>query len=619
MGQELQSSMLTMLWLIPALPLAGAVLLALLPLSRTSVAWVGCGTVGLSALVAGLVANAYLGQASPEPHVQVLWQWMSVTGFEPRVSFYLDPLSLVMILVVTGVGFLIHLYSTAYMAGESGYRRFFAYLNLFVGAMLLLVLAEDLLLLLVGWEGVGLCSYLLIGFWYTDPANDRAARKAFIVTRIGDAAMVVGLLLVFTHLGSLRIPLLQAEAAMLWQTGAPLAVAAAALLLAGAVGKSAQFPLQVWLPDAMAGPTPVSALIHAATMVTAGVYLVARTHVLFALAPPVQDAVALIGVVTLLLAAFAALGQSDIKRVLAWSTISQIGYMFLALGLGAWGDALFHLMTHAFFKALLFLAAGMVILRMAREHDIFKMGGLWRSQPLAFLAFLAGALSLAAVPGTAGYFSKDRILADAWAGSVWLWAGALTGAFLTSVYIFRALFLVFFGAPRGRRGEGGGPGLRMGVPLLVLAGLALAGGLLRPPLWSASLEARFGWALNAAPEQLPQWVAWAPILAGLGGIVLAAMLYVPEWRAQLPAMPLERVWRTGWGFDRIYESVLVRPFIFIARAWQADPADVLSRGTIAIGRWSYGLLSRSQNGRLRRYAGAMAAGVLILITLGALL
>src|SRR5690348_7380797 len=315
-----------------------------------------------------------------------------------------------MVLVITFVAFLIHLYSTEYMEGDVGYSRFFAYMNLFVASMVTLVLADNLLLLYLGWEGVGLCSYLLIGFWYTDPANGRAARKAFIVTRVGDTSMVIGLFLIFQRLGTLNIQDLMHRAAQQWPVGAAVAIATSALLLGGAVGKSAQLPLQTWLPDAMAGPTPTSALIHAATMVTAGVYLIARTNVLFALAPPVQLAVAVIGAATLLMAAFSALAQRDIKRVLAYSTISQIGYMLLALGLGAWSAAMFHFMTHAFFKALLFMAAGAVIQSLHHEQDMFRMGGLRRELPLTFWAFLIGGSALAGMPlVTAGFFSKDLI------------------------------------------------------------------------------------------------------------------------------------------------------------------------------------------------------------------
>src|SRR4051794_29449219 len=419
-------------------------------------------------------------------YTQLLWTWIDIGGFRPQIGFYLDSLSLVMLLVVTFVGFLIHVYSAEFMIEDDDYSRFFAYMNLFVASMLTLLLGNNLLLLYLGWEGVGLCSYLLIGFWYRDPANGRAARKAFILTRVGDTAMSIGLYLLFTQLGTLGIQDLMQRASAQWSSGSSYAVVAAALLLVGAVGKSAQLPLQTWLPDAMAGPTPVSALMHAATMVTAGVYLIARTHVLFSLAPPVQLAVAVIGALTLLLAGFSALAQKDIKRVLAYSTISQIGYMFLALGVGAWSAAIFHLMTHAFFKALLFLSAGVVIMSLHEEHDIFRMGGLRKKLPVAFWTFLIGSASLAALPlVTAGFYSKDLILWQAWSsagGNPWLWAAGWGGAILTGLYIFRVVFLVFFGEARtATPPETRRPGLRITIPLIVLAAFSLVGGWIETP------------------------------------------------------------------------------------------------------------------------------------------
>ncbi len=399
------------LWLIPVLPSVSAALLALFGsrLSRKAAGTLGVGSIGLSALVAILVAlNFWSAPPAGNSYTQVLWTWIEVAGFEPQIGLYLDPLSLVMVLVVTVVGFLIHIYSAEFMLEDEGYSRFFAYMNLFVASMVTLLLASNLLLLYLGWEGVGLCSFLLIGFWYRDPANGMAARKAFIVTRVGDTAMSLGLFLLFTQLGTLQIQDLMQRASEQWQAGSIYAVIAALLLLGGAVGKSAQLPLQVWLPDAMAGPTPTSALIHAATMVTAGVYLIARTHVLFALAPAAQLAVAFVGAATLLVAGFSALTQQDIKRVLAYSTISQIGYMFLALGVGAWQAGIFHFMTHAFFKALLFLGAGVIIDALHDEHSIFRMGGLRRELPVTFWTFLIAGCSLAGLPFiTAGFFSKD--------------------------------------------------------------------------------------------------------------------------------------------------------------------------------------------------------------------
>ncbi|MEJ2210030.1 MAG: NADH-quinone oxidoreductase subunit L, partial [Anaerolineae bacterium] len=483
--------MLQALWLVPALPFAGFVILALLGsrLPKRAVAGVGVSSVGLSAAVTLAIAGTFI--ASPPPDhafTQTLWTWIDVAGFSPAIGLHLDALSTMMILVVTFVGFLIHLYSSEFMAEDKDYRRFFAYMNLFVGSMLTLVLADNLLLLYLGWEGVGLCSYLLIGFWYRDPDNDHAARKAFIVTRVGDAAFAIGLFLLFDQLGTLQIQDLMERASSQWAAGSALPIAAAALLLGGAVGKSAQLPLQTWLPDAMAGPTPVSALIHAATMVTAGVYLIARTHVLFTLAPAVMLAVAIVGALTLLLAGVSGLAQWDIKRVLAYSTISQIGYMFLALGVGAWSAAIFHFMVHAFFKALLFLGAGVIIIKLKDEHNIFKMGGLRKELPLTFWTFLAGSLALSAFPlVTAGFYSKDLILYDAWAsasGSPWLWAAGLVGALLTSLYTVRVVFIAWLGEPHPLVREASPiprAGWRMSLPLVVLGVLSIVSGFVEIP------------------------------------------------------------------------------------------------------------------------------------------
>src|ERR1700757_1950716 len=479
--------MIALLWLIPALPLASALVLALFGarFSRRATAAVGVGSIGLSALITILVAASFFSAPpSGNSYTQVLWTWINVAGFQPQIGLYLDALSLVMVLVVTFVGFLIHIYSAEFMIEDEGFSRFFAYMNLFVASMITLLLANNLLLLYLGWEGVGLCSYLLIGFWYRDPANGRAARKAFILTRVGDTAMSIGLYLLFTQLGTLGIQDLMQRASAEWPSGSTYAVAAAFLLLGGAVGKSAQLPLQVWLPDAMAGPTPVSALLHAATMVTAGVYLIARTHVLFSLAPAAQFAVAVVGAGTLLLAGFSALTQHDIKRVLAYSTVSQIGYMFLALGVGAWQAAIFHFMTHAFFKALLFLGAGVIINALHDEHSIFRMGGLRKELPVTFWPFLIAGCSLAGLPFlTAGFFSKDLIIWDALSaerGDPGLWIAGMVGALLTSLYTFRVIFRVFFGplgTPVTKR-----PGYAMTVPLLVLAFLSIVGGYMKEPL-----------------------------------------------------------------------------------------------------------------------------------------
>jgi NADH-quinone oxidoreductase subunit L len=635
--------MFDLLWLIPALPFIGFAILVLIGgrLPRLWVAIIGVGSVGLSAIVTMLLGIQFLVSPPPDhTFVEAFWTWIRVGNFAPNIAIHLDPLSLVMALVVTFVGTLIHLYSAEFMIKEEGYSRFFAYMNLFVGSMLTLVLADNLLLLYMGWEGVGLCSYLLIGFWYRDPANGRAARKAFIVTRIGDTAMAIGLLLLFDHLGTLRIQDLMQRASQQWPVGSGMAVAASALLLIGAIGKSAQLPLQIWLPDAMAGPTPVSALIHAATMVTAGVYLVARTYALFELAPVVQSAVAVIGAVTLILAGFSALVQRDIKRVLAYSTISQIGYMFLALGVGAWSAAIFHLMTHAFFKALLFLGAGVIILRLAEEHDMFKMGGLRKELPLVFWTFLIGSCSLAALPLiTAGFYSKDLILYNAWAsaqGSPWLWAAGLLGALLTSLYTFRMLFVTFFGKASAlvkRHSPIRRPGVAMAVPLLTLAVLSIVGGFveLPPILGNLALFSNFLHHILPKVNVLRKGPAleWAltsgAAVASLGGLLAGYLLFLknPErvhrlTRTSVGAL-LHRMWLAGWGFDWLDNELIVRPFVWLANLDKDDVVDLVYQGIAWLNRASHRALSRTQTGQIRWYAVGIVVGAVVIVGMAVLL
>ena len=517
--------------LIPGLPLAGFLLLALAASRwpRPVVAAIGCGTVGLAALLTAVIGASFISTPPADFVVtQSMWTWISAEGLVAEFGLHLDALSLLMVAVITGVGFLIHLYSAEFMAADDGYSRYFAYLNLFVSAMLVLVLADNLLLLLLGWEGVGLCSYLLIGFWYRNPANGAAARKAFVVTRVGDTALLVGMFLIYEKFGTLRIDEILQAAPTVLVAGSAMAVLVAALLLGGAVGKSAQLPLQTWLPDAMAGPSPVSALIHAATMVTAGVYLIARHHVLFELAPTVMMAVAVIGAATLLLAGFSALAQRDLKRVLAYSTISQIGYMFLALGVGAWTAAMFHFMTHAFFKALLFLAAGAVIHALADEHEMHRMGGLRTRLPVVFWTFLAGAASLAALPLiTAGFYSKDLILFHAWTspqGGPWLWGAGIAGALITALYTGRMVALTFFGEAHTEVSHR--PGRLMVVPMIVLAVFALGVGFVETPhtLGGVALFSRFvSTTLPASSDAVAetnqelvlQAIATAAVLLGL--------------------------------------------------------------------------------------------------------
>jgi NADH-quinone oxidoreductase subunit L len=541
----------------------------------------------------------------------------------------LDALSLIMTLVVTFVSFLIHWYSAESMIEDEGYSRFFAYMNLFVAAMVILILGDNLLLLYLGWEGVGLCSYLLIGFWYTDPANGLAARKAFIVTRIGDTAMILGLFLLFEQLDTLQIQDLMQRAAMHWHSGSVYAIAAAALMLGGAAGKSAQLPLQTWLPDAMAGPTPTSALIHAATMVTAGVYLIARMHVLLTLAPPVQLAVAIIGAVTLLLGGCSALTQPDIKRVLAYSTISQIGYMFLALGVGAWSAAIFHFMTHAFFKALLFLSAGVVIDALHEEHNIFKMGGLRREMPLAFWGFLIGGCSLAGLPLiTAGFYSKGLIVWGAWSaegGGPWLWLSAMVGVFLTSLYTFRVIFLVFYGEARVRPIKR--PGYRITIPVVVLSFLALVGGFVELPPWLGNMPAFSSLMNTAVPAMveahtgsITEFISEGILfLAFLGGLYLAYVLFLRHRRfaealtANALGRALHQFWFDDWGMDLLYDRVLVRPIVWFAHADKSDFVDRFYDGLAEVTKLGWRMLRATENGRVRFYAAGVVLGTVIFI------
>ena len=619
--------MLQLLWLVVAIPFVSAALLALFgsSLPRRVVAILGAGSIGLSTFFTLLISAAFLiSPPADNAYVLHLWTWMSSGEFHPEIALYLDPVSLLMLLVVTFVGFLIHLYSVEYMRNDEGYARFFAYMNLFVASMITLVLANNLLLLYLGWEGVGLCSFLLIGFWYREPQNVRAAGKAFIVTRFGDTAFALGLFLLFTRLGTLDIQEVMHRAAVQWSPGSGIAVAAAALLLGGAVGKSAQLPLQTWLPDAMAGPTPTSALIHAATMVTAGVYLIARTHVLFTLAPSIQFLVALIGAATMLLAAFSALAQRDMKRVLAYSTISQIGYMFLALGLGAWSAAMFHFMTHAFFKALLFLAAGVVI-HAVHEQDLYRMGGLRKELRLAFWSFVIGGSALAGLPLiTAGFFSKDLILWQSWAGpngSAWFWIAGMTGALLTSLYTFRMILLAFYGPQQAHVKAVSGVAVR--ISLIVLCFLSVVGGYVDTPPDFGGVPALSNFLNSVLPpleelhvgpinETITALSASTVFALGLG---LAYLLFGPQ-RSRLPAHNLlERLWLAGWGFDWLYDKLFVRPFQWLTRKSARDMVDVPINGLAQVTILGYRALRLTQTGRVRWYATGLAMGTVVILAI----
>jgi NADH-quinone oxidoreductase subunit L len=605
----MSSSMMTWLPFTFLFPLLGFVLLAFSRgrLSENISAVIGVGSMALSALTAACVAFEFVAQPVPASVSQVLWTWMQVGDFAPRIALHLDGLSLTMLCVVTGVGFFIHLFASWYMRGEEGYSRFFAYMNLFVASMLFLVLADNLLFLFLGWEGVGLCSYLLIGFYYKHAANGHAAMKAFIITRVGDVFMMLGLLVLFHAFGTLDIqPMLKAIPE--YADRGALALAAL-LLLGGAVGKSAQLPLQTWLADAMAGPTPVSALIHAATMVTAGVYLIARTHTLFEVSPDVLLLVGTTGAVTLLLAGFSALVQTDIKRILAYSTMSQIGYMFLALGVGAWQAAVFHLMTHAFFKALLFLSAGAVIVACHHEQDIFRMGGLRKKLPLVYACFLVGGSALAALPFvTAGFYSKDEILWLAFAnGQQAFFYVGLFGALLTSVYTFRLIFIVFHGEEKTKAHAG--HGVAHVLPLAVLLLLStVVGAMIHPPLAGVLPES------TIADESAKHWVEIVSAAVAIAGVGIAAWLFLPAQKplqalfAQHWAHGVRCLWKYAWGFDVLYDRIFVRPYLWLVRINSRDAIDVVVENIPTLMRKGHDALSVTENGLVRWYAASIAAG-----------
>lgn len=623
------------LWLIPALPLAGFLILVLTEgrLPRSVVAWVGAGSVGLAAVLTGYVAWQFLANDNATL-VSSEWLWFSVGSMEISFRLWIDELSLVMTGVITGVGFLIHWYATGYMSEEEGYSRFFAYMNLFVFAMLMLVMGDSLLLLFLGWEGVGLCSYLLIGFFHKVPEFGYAARKAFVVTRVGDTFFLIALFLIFWQIGTLDIQEGLAFANANWDESTTVNTIICLLLLGGAVGKSAQIPLQTWLPDAMAGPTPVSALIHAATMVTAGVYLIARMQDMFALSELAMLCVTLVGLATLLIASFTALVQSDIKRVLAFSTMSQIGYMFFALGLGAWSAGIFHLVTHAFFKALLFLASGSVILAMHHEQDMFKMGGLRKILPIAYFAMLIGSAALAALPLTAGFFSKDAILLSAWDEPNYgglFWTGAIVAAVLTSLYTVRMIALTFWGEPRGETHEIARDSLwnpnrvRTVIPFLILGVLSIFGG------WIGFEFTKQLFNETEAPHGLLyviQHLDFIPVLTfliPLLGIVLGLLFFRlsedDKFRMGIANNSfsglLSKYWYSGWGFDWVYDRLIVWPFVKIARTRtnKNDIVDLIFKTLKFFASLFHHILSMLQTGHIRWYAFTMFGGILIVLVL----
>ena len=628
-----------LLSIIPALPLAAVALNLLLGdrLGRRGTAWLACGAVGASFAFA---VRAVLALAAlPETNramVETLYPWLRVGDLSVNVSFLLDPLSAVMILVVTGVGFLIHVYSTGYMAHDHSFRRFFLYLSLFMFAMLTLVLADNFLLMFVGWEGVGLCSYLLIGFWYERPAAAAAGKKAFIVNRIGDFGFLLGMFTLFVFTGSLDFRQVFAAAPQVFAVGGATITAATLLLFLGATGKSAQIPLHVWLPDAMEGPTPVSALIHAATMVTAGVYMVARCHVLFQLAPLSLEVVAVIGAATALFAATIGLAQNDIKRVLAYSTVSQLGYMFMALGVGAFSAGIFHLMTHAFFKALLFLGAGSVIHALSDEQDLRRMGGLAPRLPWTHATMLIATLAIAGLPPLAGFFSKDEILSSAFAfGHYGVWLVGLVGAVITAFYMFRLYVLCFRGSsrvPHEAEHHLHESPPSMIIPLAVLAALSIVGGWVGLPFqkgghaferWLAPVFE--GGPVVARRPELSTGIEWAliavSVAAGLLGIGMAFSLYLRN-PARATALAgryasLRTLLQNKYWVDEFYDATVVRFFAWLARWFWRFWDEVIVDGAVnAVGYTLEGaaaILRLFQTGFVGTYALFLVLGVAALL------
>jgi len=567
-----------------------------------------------------------------------VYEWIQVGSLNISFSLQLDPLSAVMALVVTGVGSLIHLYSIGYMAKDPGQGRYFVYLNLFLAAMLLLVLADNLVLLFVGWEGVGLCSYLLIGFWFSDEAKARAGKKAFIVNRIGDLAFLIGIFWIFTSLGSVHFQGME-EALNQYTTAPSFLFWICLLLFIGACGKSAQFPLHIWLPDAMAGPTPVSALIHAATMVTAGVYLVARLSFLYVFVPSVGLIIAGVGVFTALMAALIALTQNDIKKVLAYSTISQLGYMFLAVGVGAYGVGIFHLVTHAFFKGLLFLGAGSVIHALSNEQNIQKMGGIAKKIPITFYTFLIGSIALIGLPPLSGFFSKDEILWKALEGGhVYLYGIGLLVSFLTAFYMTRLLYLTFWGECRVdekvKENIHESP-LSMTIPLVILAFFSVLAGFWGLPhfitkffgvnllgnfLSFLSTQGPYQKVMSHPPFGEFSASAIAVLVASLG-IGVAFFLYAKKpgvLRRLSEIRPIYALLSNKFYFDEIYQKLIIEPvrWISINGLWKGLDVSVIDRFVNGIGKFIARIgieLRHTQTGKVRNYVLSMAFGLAVLI------
>ena len=605
------------LWLIPIFPFVGFLINGLFG-RRMPKALINLFAVGSVALSFAWALQALLRLSPLETkYIEHYYTWIQSGALNISIDFAIDRLTAVMLMVVTGVGLLIHIYSVGYMSEEGGYYRFFAYLNLFMFFMLVLVLAQNFLLLFVGWEGVGLCSYLLIGFYLLEQYATNAGNKAFIVNRIGDFGFSLAIFLIVRQFGTLDFArVFDAAKGMPTEAGVGLLTTVCLLLLVGAAGKSAQIPLYVWLPDAMAGPTPVSALIHAATMVTAGVYMVARSATLFTHAPIAMDTVAVIGLATAFFAATIGLAQTDIKKVFAYSTVSQLGYMFLGVGVGAFSAGVFHLMTHAFFKALLFLGAGAVIHGLHGEQDLRHMGGLFKHMRVTAITLLCASLAISGFPFTSGFFSKDAILVAAYQHAPWMyWVGVLTAG-MTAFYVFRAWFLAFTGEYRGHAHPHESP-LVMTGPLMILALLSLGGGFIGIPKW---LEPLF-------PEGTEnQTLAWTSAAVGLAGIAIAYIFYVAKPGLAdsfaKSAGGLYRLVYNKYFVDEAYNAAVVQPVVQGSRfvLWKGVDAgliDGLVNGIGARSRGVGGILRLLQSGNIRSYAAWVVLGsVVVLLAIG---
>ncbi len=635
--------MIDLVWLVPLCPLVGFLINGLIAqdFPERLIGWIGSLSVGASFVITLLIFREFLA-TDWTPQTVVAYTWIVSGDLQVPVAFLVDQLSLVMLLVVSGVGFIIHVYSIGYMHGEVGFRRYFAYLNLFVIAMLILVSANNFLLMFVGWEGVGLCSYLLIGYYYEKKSAADAGKKAFVVNRIGDFGFLIGMFLIFVTFGTFNYTEVFAAAPEKLAMGGALATGITLLLFVGATGKSAQIPLYTWLPDAMEGPTPVSALIHAATMVTAGVYMVARCSVLFALAPFSLTVVAVIGAVTALFAATIGLTQYDIKRVLAYSTISQLGYMFLACGVAAFASGIFHLMTHAFFKALLFMSAGSVMHAMSGELDMRKMGALRKKLPITHMTYLFGTLAIAGFFPFAGFFSKDEILFYSFERHIGFWILGAVAAVLTSLYMFRSVFMTFYGKSRVPEDIAHhvheSPPI-MTIPLIVLAFLSLVGGLVGVPIlegWhrfdmflspvfapaqhiiSEAAGAHHGGHHNVALELTLMALSLGIAIVGL---VAAYWMYVKN--PEIPERIVEEnpdihsvVYNKYW-VDELYDFLFVNSIVgfsrFLWRKFDDFVVDGIVNGVARVTRGWGGAMRYLHSGLVQDYALSILVGVLVVI------